>query len=87
MGLATGMMLGFSTALLLEYQYLLWIAISFLCISVVTYSVLVFKTQTKHQLFPACYKEKTKQEEAQEEEEYVEKEDSLVEAVITENVF
>lgn len=85
MGLATGMILGFSMAIWLEYQILLWIALAFLLITLVVYSILVFKTLTKHQLFPACYKEETEIEE--EEEEYVEKEDSLVEAAITENVF
>ena len=87
MGLATGMILGFSTAIFLKYKYLLWIAFSFLIITLVVYSILVFKTLSKHQLFPACFEE-PEEERKEEEEEYAEeKEDSLPEAPITENVF
>ena len=59
MGLSTGFLMGYSSAIILNLKGLLWIAFSLIIISLTTYSILVFKTHTKHQLFP-CY---TKHEE------------------------
>ena len=54
MGLSTGYVIGFSSAIFLNFKVLLWIAFSLIIISLTTYSILVFKTHTKNQLFP-CY--------------------------------
>lgn len=56
MGLATGYLVGFSLSLFLKTQALLWIAFSLVILSLITYSILVFKTLSKEQLFPYCYK-------------------------------
>ena len=54
MGLSTGYLTGFLLALFFKTPILLWIAFSLILISLTTYSILVFKTYTKEQLFP-CY--------------------------------
>lgn len=87
MGLATGMLLGFSTAIFLDVEVLLWIAISFLVISLVLYSILIFKTQTRHQLIPCCPRREDEPEEEVEDYEQELKEEGVVEVGLTENVF
>lgn len=66
MGLATGYLVGFSLSLFLETQALLWIAFSLVTLSLITYSILVFKTLSKEQLFPYCYKIKKDESEINE---------------------
>ena len=56
MGLSTGYLTGFLLALFFTTPILLWIAFSLIMISLTTYSILVFKTHTKEQLFPCCVK-------------------------------
>ena len=56
MGLATGYLVGFSMSLFLKTQVLLWIVFSLIILSLISYSILVFKTLTKEQLFPCCSK-------------------------------
>ena len=87
MGLATGMLLGFSTAIFLTVSQLLWVAFSFLVISLVLYSFLVFKTETRHQLIPCCPRKEDEPEEEVEDYEQELEEEGVVEVGLTENVF
>ena len=54
MGLSAGYLIGFSSAIFLDFKVILWIAFSLIIISLITYSILVFKTHKKELLFP-CY--------------------------------
>lgn len=88
MGLATGMLSGFFTAIFLEVHVLLWIGLSLLVLGLILYSTLVFKTQTRHQLIPFCPRKEDEPEEEVEDYEQELKEEGVVEAVeLTENVF
>lgn len=87
MGLATGMLLGFSTALFLSVPQLLWVAFSFLIVSLVAYSFLIFKTETPHQLIPCCPRKPDEPEEEEENYEQELEEEGVVEVGLTENVF
>ena len=66
MGLATGYLVGFSLSLFLKTQALLCIAFSLVMLSLITYSILVFKTLSKEQLFPYCYEIKKDESEINE---------------------
>ena len=62
MGLAGGYLLGFLLALFFKTYVLLWVGFCIVLISSTTYSILVFKTETKEQLLPCCFKEKESDE-------------------------
>ena len=54
MGLSTGYLIGFLSAIFLNFKVILWIAFSLIIMSLTTYSILVFKTHKKEQFF-LCY--------------------------------
>lgn len=56
MGFALGYILGFLVPLFATFSTNLWIEVGLLLISLSTYSLLYFKTQTKEQMFPCCYR-------------------------------
>ena len=62
MGLAGGYLLGFLLALFFKTYILLSVGFCIVLISTTTYSILVFKTETKEQLLPCCFKEKESNE-------------------------
>lgn len=62
MGLAGGYLLGFLLALFFKTYILLSVGFCIILISSTTYSILVFKTETKEQLLPCCFKVKESNE-------------------------
>ena len=67
MGLSTGYLIGFSLAIFLNFKVILWIALSL--ISLITYSILVFKTRKKEQFF-LCYAKHEEEDNKKENTDY-----------------
>lgn len=67
MGLSSGYLFGFLVAILFEITVILWILVCLLTVSVVMYSVLVFTTQKREQLFPCLHGKKDEKNEEKEE--------------------
>ena len=56
MGFSFGLLLGFLLSILLHHHVIFWIIVSFITVSLILYSILIFKTQTRQQLFPCLYR-------------------------------
>ena len=69
MGLSTGYLIGFSSAIFLDFKVILWIAFSLIIISLITYSIFVFKTHKKEQFFP-CYAKHEEEDNKKENTDY-----------------
>ena len=59
MSLAFGYTAGVAVPLLAPIAVSFWIEISLIVVSVVSYSILVFITHSREQLFPLCYRKKS----------------------------
>ncbi|XP_011409961.1 PREDICTED: protein unc-93 homolog A-like [Amphimedon queenslandica] len=59
MSLGVGYTAGFAVPLLAPIAVSFWIANSLIVVSVVSYSILVFITHSREQLFPLCYRKKS----------------------------
>ena len=58
MGLAVGFITGFLGALVFDFKVQLYIALCYIIVTAITYSILVFVTQPKEQLLPCCFRNK-----------------------------
>ena len=56
MSLAIGFVVSFSTALILDSAQQLWIIFCVVVIATITYTILTFKTGSKQELLPCCFK-------------------------------
>ena len=56
MSLAIGFVVSFSTALILDSVQQLWIIFCVVVIATITYTILTFKTGSKQELLPCCFK-------------------------------
>ena len=60
MSLGVGYLLGVLVPLFAEIEVSFWIEVSFIVIGLISYSVLLFTTHNREQLFPLCYYKKIK---------------------------
>ena len=58
-GLAVGYVIGYSGSQFLHIGIQLYIALFIILISSIGYSILIFKTHTKEEFFPCCFKNET----------------------------
>ena len=58
MGLAVGFITGFLGALVLDFNVQLYISLCYVIVTAITYSILLFVTQSKEQLLPCCFRNK-----------------------------
>ena len=58
MGLAGGFITGFLGALVLDFKVQLYIPLCYIIVTAITYTILVFITQSKEQLLPCCFRNK-----------------------------
>lgn len=56
MGMAAGFVIGFLCSLAFDVVVLLWISLAMLLAMLISYTVLLLFTQTKHELLPCCFK-------------------------------
>ena len=58
MGLAGGFITGFLGALVLDFKIQLYVILCNIIVTTITYTILVFVTQSKEQLLPCCFHNK-----------------------------
>lgn len=58
MGLAVGFITGFLGALVLDFNVQLYIPLCYIIVTAITYSILLFVTQSKEELLPCCFRNK-----------------------------
>ena len=65
---AMGFVCGFAIALFLDLETQLWIILGIVVLHFVTYTVLIFRTQTKKQLLPCCTSSEKEDENTEEDQ-------------------